>query len=174
MESYIAILIQALVFALLFAYFNHLSNKRPKIGDGAFIFRMPLLVGIIGVLSVIAGIATAIYGFLWGDYQTQDFWWILLGVVLMVGLGIPLILVTWIQEIRLDDEAIVQRTLLGKIRKIHYEEIEAITFGLLSQQLKITKGSTHIKCHRYTIGFADLLKIIQAKNPQFHKISGLK
>ena len=82
---------------------------------------------------------------------------------LFLWLGVIIILWTWVYEIRINDEKILQRSRLGKETSISWADVKNVTFDTLSLEVTITDGTKKIKCHQHSFGFELLLDKIKMK-----------
>lgn len=148
---------------LLITFFaRKASSKNPiETQKGITIYRLPKLYGIIGLISVGVGLIpliSVISDFSIETLKTVAFLFLLFG-----GLGMLLVLMTWIYKIMVSEEAIIQKNMLGKIKTVRFNEIEKIRFNKITTELIIQSTNGKIRCHENFVGFGHLVNILVKK-----------
>lgn len=149
----------------LFQVLNIASEREPKKDKtGRTVLRLPKLYGVIGLVPAVVAVVILIFGIF--NPHHEEIWAILFCFILGMGLGLPLILVTWVYEVRLSDFEISWRNLLGRKKSMYWSEVSSVKFNPWTQELVISNGIKKARCHRHLIGFPRLLDIIYKKfNP---------
>jgi hypothetical protein len=151
-EKFFTYAIIGVVITLMMSFFNNASKANPvKNYDGDDVLKLPLLYGIIGLLSFIAGLAIIIYGLM--DYNPESILPQLFLFLLFGGLGGILILQQWVVKLILTEKEIIKITMFGQKKVIKWKEIVTVRFNKVSLELKIQSKETKIKCHQHLVGF---------------------
>ena len=143
------------------------SNKNRPNSDGYDVLRLPGFYGYMGVIGLgvfIGVIITALKQIIPKGMPSIDLIIVASLVILpLLWLSLVLIMWTWVFEIRLNEEEIVQRGMLGKLSAIKWSEVKNVSFDSLSLQVTIKDGVNKIKCHQHSDGFEKLVKLINEK-----------
>ncbi|MBI1286685.1 MAG: hypothetical protein GC178_03820 [Flavobacteriales bacterium] len=162
-SSAITPLAVTLVMALLVAA----SKKKPKEDKkGNKILRLPVLYPIIGGFATIAGLTVLVYG-LW-TCEPDETIFVLMLFLMASGLGIPLLLIGIVFKLVITPDQLEQTTMLGKIKTMKWVDIESVTFGKVSLELKIRSKDQQIKAHMHLVGFPYLIDEIES-NTKFNR-----
>jgi hypothetical protein len=147
----------AIVMALLLAA----SKKRAKIDEnGDKILRLPFFYAILGGLCTIASLIIIIYGL--ATCAEDEIIFVLIFFSMCAGLGLPLLLAGTVMKVKILTNKLEQTNILGRTKTIMWSEIESITFGKISLELKIVSATDKIKAHVHLKGFEDLVDAIEA------------
>lgn len=159
---------------LLVTYFaRKASLKNPvKTQDGITIFRLPKLYGIIGLISVGIGLIPLIAGI--ADFSIETIKTVAFLFLLFGGLGMLLVLMTWVHKIMINEESIIQKNILGKIKTVKFTEIEKIRFNKITNELIIKSSNGKIRCHENLVGFSQLVRTLVEKTDFKREEFGLK
>ncbi|MBL3654634.1 PH domain-containing protein [Fulvivirga sediminis] len=144
------------------------SKKQPQVDvRGNVILKLPIFYLIIGLFAVIGAIAVLIHGLI--NHEPESPFALLFIVIMMLGLGIPLLLMGLNFRLIIKDEGVEQRTMLGQTQKIEWSEIHDVSFGKVSLELNIISDSNKIKVHMHSIGFVTLLEALES-HTDFNRI----
>lgn len=113
------------------------------------------MYGIGGVVSL--GIALLISIAILFSEEEKDYTNIIPLILIFAIPGIILCLMTWMNQITLNSEEIIQRNMWGKTKSIKIHEIKSITFNPISLYLKINDGIVIIKCHDHLKGIEEII-----------------
>lgn len=160
--------IYGLIIALLFRQFVLTWNNRTKKEtSGYLILKLPKFygyIGVIGLAGVIGVGASALEQLVYQGFPSIE---LMIAIVIMLivfaGLGVLLILQTWVFEIRVNEQEIIQRSRMGKETSVQWTEVKDVKFSSLSLELAITDGVKKVKCHQHSVGFEKLIEQIKLK-----------
>ncbi len=158
LKNILPALIVTTVMVLLLAA----SKKKPKQDDlGNLILQLPKFYYIMGIFVVLGGIALLIFGFFFANENDQ----ILANISSLIALIVGLLLFAkgYISNIRITDSEIIETTIFGKSKQIQYNEINNITFGKTSQEIKISSSNKVIKAHIHLVGIDSLISKLEEK-----------
>jgi hypothetical protein len=160
MERVVIILITGFIVIVMVRFFRYASRKNPKAdAAGNKILKLPKLFGIIGLLSFLAGLAVVVYGII--DFQIANIFAELFLFLALSLLGLPLVFMTWISRVWLNEKEISKTTMFGKKTTLEWSEVKHVKYARLIQELKISAGRKRISCSLYLIGFPELLKAVE-------------
>lgn len=139
--------------------------------EGHQILKMPILYGIFGIISFMLGLVVICLGIIMFDSENiypQFFMFLLFS-----GLGIPLILQAWVAKTILTDTEIIKVSGFGKRKSIKWKDIQKVTFGKISLELKIQDQQNKIKCHQHLVGFHSLVEKLEEETGMSQNEMGL-
>ncbi|WP_224997042.1 hypothetical protein [Cesiribacter sp. SM1] len=160
--------ILGLIAALLVRYLILTWNSKNKpTSDGYEVLKLPAFYGYIGVIGLAAFIGvciSAVEQFAAKGMPT-------IGLIIVAGtvmlsvlwLGILLMLWTWVFEIKINEQEIIQRSRTGKESSLKWTDVKQVSFDSLSLQVTLTDGVKKIKCHQHSDGFEKLVAQIKTK-----------
>lgn len=155
MDNFMQYGIIAFIVALTLMFLQKQSKKTPVVNEqGNPVLRLPKLYGIIGIIASVLGDFILIFAILFFD--EEDIIHQVILFLLFAGCGIPLMLQGFRHEVVLTDEGIVVKNMIGKVKSVRWENITTARFNSLTLELKISDGTTTVKCHHHLVGF-DLL-----------------
>jgi len=155
-EKFFTYAIIGVVVTLMMNFFNKASKANPeKNTDGNEMLTLPLLYGIIGLLSFVIGLAIIIYGLV--DFNPENIFPQLFLFLLFGGLGGMLVLQQWVAKVIMTEKEIIKITMFGQKKVIRWEDILVLRFNKVSLELKIQSKETKIKCHQHLVGFPILV-----------------
>lgn len=155
-EKFFTYSIIGVLITLMMIFFNRASKANPvKNTDGNDMLKLPLLYGVIGLLSFIPGLAIIIYGLI--DFNPESILPQLFLFLLFGGLGGILILQQWVAKVILTEKEIIKITMFGQKKVIKWEDIVVLRFNKVSLELKIQSKEAKIKCHQHLVGFPILV-----------------
>ncbi len=163
-----------IALVLLITFFaRKASLKNPvETREGLTIYRLPKLYGIIGLISVVIGLIPLVVGLV--DFSIETLKTVSFLFLLFGGLGMLLILMTWVHKIMISEENIIQKNMLGKIKIVKFSEIEKIRFNTITTELIIKSSNGKIRCHENLVGFSQLVNTLVKKTDFKREEFGLK
>ena len=152
------------IMALLMWLYEQSSRRAPVITSSGYqLLRLPKMMGVIGVVALGVGAGVVIYGLI--NFNKEDLLYIFLSFLLFGGLGMLLILETYVAKILLTEDSIIRINMLGRKKQILWKDIQNIKYNSTTMELKISSNTTKITCHRYLMGFYHLVRAILDKTP---------
>jgi hypothetical protein len=163
-----------IALVMLITYFSRKASlKNPvETQKGITIYRLPKLYGIIGLISVGIGLIPLIVGM--ADFSMETLKTVIFLFLLFGGLGMLLVLMTWVHKIMISEEAIIQKNMLGKFKTVKFTEIEKIRFNIITTELIIKSSNGKIRCHENLVGFGQLVNTLVEKTNFKREEFGLK
>ncbi|UII28161.1 PH domain-containing protein [Fulvivirga maritima] len=156
------------VVLIIMMFLMSASKKQPKVDDkGNVILKLPIFYLIVGLLAVFGAVAVLVYGLI--NHEPESPFALLFTVVLILGLAVPLLLMGLNFRLIIKDAGVEQRTMLGKTKAIEWSDIQDVSFGKVSLELKIISNNNKIKVHMHSIGFGTLLEAIES-HTDFNRI----
>jgi hypothetical protein len=146
----------------MMAFLYSASKKKPKKDEiGNIILQLPKLYAIIGLLLIIGGIGILIFAFI---TASGNDWIIAISCSLIpMILGVLLFAKGYISHIKITESGIIETTMLGKLKEIRWNEINDLSFGKVSLEMKIASSEKNIKAHIHLVGFDELVSKIEEK-----------
>ena len=159
---------------LIITYFTRKAAKKDPIENnlGDSVYSLPKLYGIIGIISVSISFIVIIASLI--EFTLENLTTKLFLILLFGGLGLPLILMTWVNKVIIDPTEIIQRNMWGKIKTIKLKEIQKIKFNNILSELVINDENNKIRCHENLIGFNDLVSRLSRSTNISKKEMGIK
>lgn len=152
----------SLVGLILAAIFLITSMLKPKKNeDGDVVIKMPLIYPVLGIVAVVGFGFALIYSA--GELQENEVIWVTSMGVLFMFLGLLLILKGFVFRILIKEDGLEQISLWGKQTNMKWNEIEAIRFGKVSQNLVIKSKTGKVTAHNHLVGFQFLVDTLQEK-----------
>jgi len=163
-----------IALVMLVTYFTRKASlKNPvETQTGVTIYRLPKLYGIIGLISIGIGLIPLIAGLV--DFSIETLKTVAFLFLLFGGLGMVLVLMTWVHKIMISGEIIIQKNMLGKIKTVKFSEIEKIRFNNITNELIIKSSNGKIRCHENLVGFDQLVNTLVEKTDFKREEFGLK
>ncbi|NQY09324.1 MAG: hypothetical protein HRT71_07385 [Flavobacteriales bacterium] len=156
--SFIIPVVVSIVLTLLYKA----SLKKSKIDeDGNRILKLPIFYVLLGGLFSVGSLVVLIWGLI--SCKPDEVIIVCFAFLLMACLGVPLFLIGWFSQVKIIEEGIEQTTMFGKIKFIKWSEIESISFGKMSQELKIKSETQKVKVPMQLVGFNELVDEIELK-----------
>ena len=152
------------IMAALMWLYEQASQRAPVItSSGHQLLRLPRFIGAIGLIALIGGVGVIIYGLI--NFNEEDLLPQSLLFLMCAGLGMPLVLETWVAKIILTEDSIIRINMLGRKKQILWKDIQSIKYNSTTMELKLSSNTTKITCHRHLMGFYHLVKAILDKTP---------
>ena len=168
MKTFFIPFIVIIIMSLLLAA----SKKRPKTDEnGNSILKLPIFYSLIGIATFLSGFGL-IYYLIFESKENEAIPVIISTLALFI-IGALLYLKGSLFNITIIDDGIKEKTMFGKIKFISWSEIESITFGKTSLELKIVSSKTKIKAHLHMKGFPYLVDKIEEKTGKTKKEMGI-
>jgi hypothetical protein len=138
------------------------SNKRIDANeDGVFVLRMNKAYGVIGYICIAFAGITGIIAAIAKVQSSADFWSVIFIVLLICGLGTPLVLVARNQKVVVTDEEVINYGMTGKRKEILWKDVDKVQFNKVSLELKLTARRTSISLHMHLVGFNKFIELMQ-------------
>jgi len=152
-------LVVGLVMSLLYVA----SKKKPKEDEqGNTILKLPNFYWIMGVFIIATGIGFLFFASYWAS--ESDALPARIAAIIALVLGLLLFGKGYISSILIKDSGLVETSMFGKEKEILWNEIEKITFGKVSLELKIQSSNRNkIKAHLHLVGFDELVSTLEEK-----------
>ena len=148
------------------------SKKRPKQDDnGNPILKLPIFYSLIGIATFLSGFGL-IYYLIFGVQEGETIP-VIISTLVLFAIGILLYLKGSLFSITILDNGIKEKTMFGKIKTINWSEMESITFGKTSLELKIISSKTKIKAHLHMKGFPHLVDKIEENTGKTKREMGI-
>ncbi len=147
---------------MLMAILYAVSKKKPKEdGHGNMILQLPKFYPIFGILVIIGGLGLLIFAFFFGKENDA----ILASICSLLAFLTDLYLFAkgYISYIKVTDSGIIETSMFGKQNEIKWDEINDLSFGKVSLELKIAASDKNIKAHMHLIGFDNLITRLEEK-----------
>lgn len=158
MENILPAMVVTLVMSLLFAASKKKAKEDP---EGNLILKLPRLYPIIGLIMIFGGLGLIIFALFYA--QGNDI--ILASTACLIAMltGLLLYAKGYISNIRVTDQGIVETTIFAKEKEIRWNEIQSISFGAVSLELKIQSSDKKIKAHMHLVGFPEFIAELEEK-----------
>ncbi|KAB1159390.1 hypothetical protein F7018_03500 [Tenacibaculum aiptasiae] len=157
-KSILPVIIVSIVMSLLLA----ISKKKPRKDEsGNLILQLPKLYPIIGVFVITGGVALLIFAFFFAKENDQIL--AIISSIVSFIVGLLLFAKGYISYIKITDLAIIEKTLFGKQKEIRWTEIQDLSFGKQSLEMKIISADKNIKAHMHLVGFDELVSTLEKK-----------
>ncbi|MFM7021673.1 MAG: hypothetical protein ACKOXB_01740 [Flavobacteriales bacterium] len=164
MESFLIPVVVSLVMAFLYAA----SRKKPIEDEmGNKILRLPVFFYVLGVISIVFGLVLSLLVF----SNEEDVFISIPFFMLFFILGMVLIIGRKNTQTVITPEKIIHTSFWGKTKELNWEEISKLSYGKMSQELKIESKKKKIRVHVLMVGFKELLSEIE--NRTSHSIRDL-
>lgn len=168
MEAYLIPIVVIAIMSLLVAA----SKKRPKLDEnGNSILKLPIFYSLIGIATFFSGFGLIYY--LIFRAQENEIIPVVVSTLVLFAVGILLYLKGSLFSITILDNGIKEKTMFGKIKCINWSEMESITFGKTSLELKIISHKTQIKAHMHMRDFPYLVEKIEENTRRTKKEMGI-
>lgn len=155
-KSVLPLLAVSLVMSLLYSA----SKKNPQKDDaGNIILQLPKLYPILGILVMISGVGLLIFAVFFASDNDQIP--AILSSFIALFAGFLLFAKGYISSIKITDRGIMETTMFWQKKEILWGEINDLSFGKVSLELKICSPNNKIKAHMHLIGFQDFLVEIE-------------
>lgn len=155
------ILTAVTVSVIMMLLFKASKKNAKNDGHGNIILQLPKFYWILGAFALIIGLFLLVIAIFYvGNDDRNIVLAMSLGAIL---LGALLFAKGYISNIKISEESIVETSLLGKEKEIKWTEIESVSFGKVSLELKIKSNKKAIKAHVHLIGFPQLIEVVEAK-----------
>lgn len=143
----------------------YLSKAQPVKKSGFVILDMPKIYILVSI-GLFSLFALTIYVLLFDKKSdlnnTEVALFGLFGTLIGIG-GFNTLLLFINHRVIYDDQTIEVIGLIGKKRKIHWNEIERISHSILASSMKIETPHTNVMIHEHIQGYKDFLKILKKR-----------
>ncbi len=147
-----------LILRMLYSASKRKANEDEQ---GNLVLQLPKFYWFFGAFMISVGIALLVVANFYVE-ATDDKEIVLymsLGAIILGGF---LFTKGYISKILISETDIVETGIFGQITQININEIESISFGIVSQELTIKSKKKKIKAHIHLVGFGELVeKLIQ-------------
>lgn len=140
--------------------------------NGNLVLRLPKFYWILGAISFLIGIGLLVVAYFYVD-SIDDSHIVLYMSLAFIFLGYFLFSKGFISNILVTENELIETGLFGKKTIIYLNEINTISFGNISQELRIKTQDSKIKAHFHLIGFSKLVSILERKTGISRKEMGL-
>ena len=164
--------IVAIAVSLTMTLLISTSLKKPKEDEeGNKILVFPKFYIIMGLIAICLSFTVLIGGLTTAEPDEKII--VILISLLFLGLGLPLFFIGKNFKLIITPNELIHTNIFGKTSKINWEAITSISFGKLSQELKIKTDSLKIKVHQHAVGFPYLIDTIESKTKYTRKTLGI-
>jgi len=158
LKDILPVMAVSVIMILLFAA----SKGQPKKDElGNIILKLPKFYSIFGILVILGGIGFFIFAFFFAK-ENDQLTIVIIGLVAMLS-GLFLFAKGYVSHIKVTELGIIETTIFGKQKEIKWNEIEDLSFGKVSLELKIASSNVKIKAHTHLVGFNELVSKLEEK-----------
>lgn len=160
------------VVSLTISLLLYTSLKKPKEDEqGNKILVFPKFYFILGIFSMVASIGIVILGIF--TAEQEDVLIVILITAMFLGMGLPLFFIGKNFQLIITPKELIHTNIFNKTRTIKWEDIVVVSYGKISQELKIETETEKIKIHQHAIGFPFLIEEIESRTEYTRKSLGI-